>query len=134
MKKSYIAIICTFLIALGLISKAFILNESIKSYLVIFFFVGCGRGLLRIFVNNQIKKMKGKKLSRKILFFAILLGIGIPFQSWFRVNVMFSMDKSFMPWTILMMVTGAVFITTFIGFIKDKFIKNNNRNKLSKLL
>ena len=47
---------------------------------------------------------------------------------------MFSMDKSFMPWTILMMVTGAVFITTFIGFIKDKFIKNNNRNKLSKLL
>jgi hypothetical protein len=78
--------------------------------------------------------MKGKKLSRKILFFAILLGIGLPFQSWFRVNVMFSMDKSFMPWTILMMVTGAVFITTFIGFIKDKFIKNNNRNKLSKLL
>ena len=53
MKKSYIAMICTFLIALGLISKAFILNESIKSYLVIFFFVGCGLGLLRIFVNNQ---------------------------------------------------------------------------------
>ena len=134
MKKSYIAMICTFLIAIGLIGKAFILNEIIKSYLVIFFFVGCGLGLLRIFVNNQIKKMKGKKLSRKILFFAILLGIGLPFQSWFRVNLMFSMDKSFMPWTILMMVTGAVFITTFIGFIKDKFIKNNNRNKLSKLL
>ena len=126
--------IFTFLIALVLISKAFILNESIKLFLVIFFFVGCGLGILRIFVNNQIKKMKGKKLSRKILFFAILLGIGLPFQSWFRVNVMFSMDKSFMPWTILMMVTGAVFITTFIGFIKDKFIKNNNRNKLSKLL
>ena len=126
--------IFTFLIALVLISKAFILNESIKLFLVIFFFVGCGLGILRIFVNNQIKKMKGKKLSRKILFFAILLGIGLPFQSWFRVNVMFSMDKSFMPWTILMMVTGAIFITTFIGFIKDKFIKNNNRNKLSKLL
>ena len=126
--------IFTFLIALVLISKAFILNESIKLFLVIFFFVGCGLGILRIFVNNQIKKMKGKKLSRKILFFAILLGIGLPFQSWFRVNVMFSMDKSFMPWTVLMMVTGAVFITTFIGFIKDKFIKNNNRNKLSKLL
>ena len=116
--------IFTFLLALVLISKAFILNESIKSFLVIFFFVGCGLGILRIFVNNQIKKMKGKKLSRKILFFAILLGIGLPFQSWFRVNVMFSMDKSFMPWTILMMVTGAVFITTFIGFIKNKHIKN----------
>ena len=81
MKKSYIAMLCTFLIAIGLISKSFILNESIKSYLVIFFFVGCGLGLLRIFVNNQIKKMKEKKLSRKILFFAILLGIGLPFQS-----------------------------------------------------
>ena len=133
MKKSYIAMICTFLIALGLISKAFILNESIKSYLVIFFFVGCGLGLLRIFVNNQIKKMKGKSLGRKILFFAILLGIGLPFQTWFRVNIIMTMNKSFIPWTITMMVTGAVFITTFLGFVKDKKAKNTKANdELSK--
>lgn len=133
MKKSYIAMICTFLIALGLISKAFILNESIKSYLVIFFFVGCGLGLLRIFVNNQIKKMKGKSLSRKILFFAILLGIGLPFQTWFRVNIIMTMNKSFIPWTITMMVTGAVFITTFLVFVKDKKAKNTKANdELSK--
>ena len=126
MKKSYIVMICTFLIALVLISKAFLLNEGIKFFLLIFFFVGCGLGLLRLFVNSQIKKMKGKPLSRKIIFFAVLLGIGLPFQSWFRVNVMFSMDKSFMPWTILMMVTGAVFMTIFykekvlFSFIKLK--------------
>lgn len=119
MKKSYIVMIVTFLIALTLISKAFLLNESIKFFLFIFFFVGCGVGLLRLFVNSQIKKMKGKSLGRKVLFFAILLGIGLPFQNWFRVNVIMTMDKSFMPWTIFMMVTGAVFITTFFGFMKD---------------
>lgn len=114
---------CTFLIALSLISKAFLLNESIKSFLVIFFFVGCGVGSLRLFVNSQIKKMKGKKLIRKILFFAVLLGIGIPFQNWFRVNVIMTMNKSFMPWNISIMVTGAIFITTFFGFMKDKLTK-----------
>ena len=117
MKKSYIVMICAFLYAIGLISKAFILNESIKTFLVIFFFVGCGVGLLRLFVNSQIKKMKGKSLGRKILFFAILLGIGLPFQNWFRVNVLFAMDKSFLPWTISMIVAGAVFITIFFGFV-----------------
>lgn len=105
MKKSYIVMGCTFLIALSLISKAFLLNESIKAFLVIFFFVGCGVGSLRLFVNSQIKKMKGKKLIRKILFFAVLLGIGIPFQNWFRVNVIMTMNKSFMPWNISIMVT-----------------------------
>lgn len=119
MKKSYIVMIVTFLIALALISKAFLLNESIKFFLFIFFFVGCAVGLLRLFVNSQIKKMKGKSLGRKVLFFTILLGIGLPFQNWFRINVIMTMDKSFMPWTIFMMVTGAVFITTFFGFIND---------------
>ena len=67
--------------------------------------------------------MKGKSLGRKIAFFAILLGIGLPFQNWFRVNVMFSMDKSFLPWTITMMVLGAVFMTIFFGFVRDVLIK-----------
>lgn len=119
MKKSYIVMGCAFLIALGLISKAFLLNESIKLFLVMFFFVGCGVGSLRIFVNSQIKKMKGKSLIRKILFFAVLLSIGIPFQNWFRVNVIMTMNRAFMPWNISIMVTGAIFITTFWGFIKD---------------
>lgn len=119
MKKSYIVMGCAFLIALGLISKAFLLNESIKLFLVIFFFVGCGVGSLRIFVNSQIKKMKGKSLIRKILFFAVLLSIGLPFQNWFRVNVIMTMNRAFMPWNISIMVTGAIFITTFWGFIKD---------------
>ena len=125
--------ICTFLIALVLISKAFLLNEGIKFFLLIFFFVGCGLGLLRLFVNSQIKKMKGKPLSRKIIFFAVLLGIGLPFQSWFRVNVMFSMEKAFIPWTISMMVCGAVFITIFLGFIKDKLHKKSTDNDLEKV-
>ena len=133
MKKSYIVMICAFLYAIGLISKAFILNESIKTFLVIFFFVGCGVGLLRLFVNSQIKKMKGKSLGRKILFFAILLGIGLPFQTWFRVNIIMTMNKSFIPWTITMMVLGAVFITFFFGFIKTKLSKKEESNeKISK--
>ena len=123
MKKSYMVMGATFLAALTLIGKAFILNEAIKVFLVIFFGVGCGLGLLRLFVNSQIKKMKGKSLGRKIAFFAILLGIGLPFQNWFRVNVIFSMDKSFLPLTITMMVLGAVFMTIFFGFVRDVLIK-----------
>ena len=135
MKKSYIVMICALLYAIGLISKAFILNEGVKTFLVIFFCVGCCLGLLRLFVNSQIKKMKGKSLSRKVLFFAILLGIGLPFQNWFRVNVMFSMDKSYLPWTITMMVLGAVFMTFFFGFIKDKLSKKEVCDgKISKAL
>ncbi len=134
MKKSYIVMICTFLFALGLITKAFILNESIKMFLVIFFGVGCAVGLLRLFVNYNIKKMKGKSLARKITFFAILLGIGLPFQNWFRVNVLFSMERSYLPWTISMMVCGAVFMTIFYGFIKSKLSnkEKNQANEVSK--
>ena len=126
--------ICTFLFALGLITKAFILNESIKVFLIIFFGVGCAVGLLRLFVNYNIKKMKGKSLARKIIFFAILLGIGLPFQNWFRVNVLFSMERSYLPWTISMMVCGAVFITIFYGFIKSKLSnkEKNQANEVSK--
>ena len=134
MKKSYIVMICTFLFALGLITKAFILNESIKVFLIIFFGVGCAVGLLRLFVNYNIKKMKGKSLARKIIFFAILLGIGLPFQNWFRVNVLFSMERSYLPWTISMMVCGAVFMTIFYGFIKSKLSnkEKNQANEVSK--
>lgn len=119
LKKSYIVMGSTFLIAISLILKSFLVNEGIKLFLVIFFFVGCGVGSLRLFVNSQIKKMKGKSLIRKISFFAVLLGIGIPFQNWFRVNVIMTMNRAFMPWNISIMVTGAIFITTLFGFIKD---------------
>lgn len=120
MKKSYYVMIAVLLLALGLIGKGFIFNEDIKIYLLIFFVVGNGLGLLRIFVNNSIKKMKGKPLAVKILFFAVLLGLGLPFQSWFRTNVMFSMDSAYLPYTITMMVSGVIFLTIFFGFIKDK--------------
>lgn len=112
--------IAVFLLALGMIGKGFVFNEDIKIYVLIFFVVGNGLGLLRIFVNNSIKKMKGKPLALKILFFAVLLGVGIPFQSWFRNNVMFSMESSYLPYTITMMVSGVIFMTIFFGFIKDK--------------
>lgn len=36
-----------------------------------------------------------------------------------------TMNKSFIPWTITMMITGAVFITTFLGFMKDKKTKKS---------
>ena len=33
------------------------------------------------------------------------------------------MERSYLPWTISMIVTGAVFITIFFGFVKDKLTK-----------
>ena len=55
--------------------------------------------------------MKGKSVLTKVLFFAVLLGIGPPFQSWFRTNVMFAMDPEVMPRSIAMMVMGVISLT-----------------------
>ena len=131
MKKSYILMVSMFLIMLGALSKAFILNEGVKVFLLIFFIVGCGLGLLRLFVNNSIKKLKGKSWKIKVLFFAVLLGIGLPFQTWFRTKVLFSINSDYLPGCILMLVTGLIFMTTFSGFIKD--IRTKSQIDKSKL-
>nr|WP_255639652.1 MFS transporter permease [Aquibacillus saliphilus] len=112
-------------IAAGMLSKAFILNEAIKMFLLIFFSIGAGLGLLRLFVNNSIKKMKGKDWKVKVLFFAVLLGLGLPFQSWFRNEVLFTMDSAYLTGSIIIMVVGMLFMTTFFGFALNKFQLKN---------
>lgn len=124
MKKSYIVMVSMFLIMLGFVSRAFILNESIKVFLLIFFIVGCGLGLLRLFINNSIKKLNGKSWKSKVLLFTILLGVGLPFQTWFRTKVLFSMNSEYLPGCIFMLVTGVIFMTTFSGFIKNMKTKS----------
>lgn len=131
LKKSYIVMISMFLIMLGALSKAFILNEGVQIFLLIFFIVGCGLGLLRLFVNNSIKKLKGKSWTKKILFFVVLLGVGLPFQTWFRTKVLFSLNSEYLPGCIFMLITGLIFMTTFSGFIKD--IKAKSQIDESKL-
>lgn len=112
--------IATFLIASGIISKAFILNEDIKLFLVIFFAIGIGLGLLRLFVNSSIKKMKGKSWKVKVLFFSVLLGFGLPFQAWFRNEVLLSMNSAYLTNSIIMLVLGVIFLTTFFGLIVNR--------------
>jgi len=110
----------TFLIAVGMIVKAFVLNEDVKVFLLIFFAVGTGLGLLRLFVNNSIKKMKGKGWKTKVLFFSVLLGLGLPFQSWFRNDVLLSMNPSYLTSSLIIMVVGLLFMTTFFSYITKK--------------
>ena len=104
-------------IIVGLVGKAFILDESVKSYLVTFFFVGAGLALLRLFINTMIRKMKGKHIVVKVGFFAALLGVGVPFQSWFRTEVIFSMSKAFIVPSISVMVASVVLMTIVYGII-----------------
>ena len=104
-------------IIVGLVGKAFILDESVKSYLVTFFFVGAGLALLRLFINAMIRKMKGKHIVVKVGFFAALLGVGVPFQSWFRTEVIFSMSKAFIVPSISVMVASVVLMTIVYGII-----------------
>lgn len=120
MKKSNMIMMITFLIAVGMIAKAFILNEAVKVFLLIFFAVGTGLGLLRLFVNSSIKKMKGKGWKTKVLFFSVLLGLGLPFQSWFRNDVLLSMNPSYLTSSLIIMVVGVLFMTTFFGYITKK--------------
>ncbi|MBD8016260.1 MFS transporter permease [Planococcus sp. Sa1BUA13] len=120
MKKLTIVMWIILLIAVVMLSKAFILNEDIKMFLLIFFGIGSALAFLRLFVNNSIKKMKGKDWKVKVLFFAVLLGFGLPFQSWFRNEVLFSMDSAYLAGSISMLVVGMVFMTLFVGYVKNK--------------
>ena len=120
MKKTNMIMGVTFLIAVGMIAKAFILNEDAKVFLLIFFAVGTGLGLLRLFVNSSIKKMKGKGWKSKVLFFGVLLGLGLPFQSWFRNNVLLSIDSTYLMSSIIIMVVGILFMTTCFRYVMNK--------------
>ena len=108
--------------SLTLLIQALYAGSAARLFLPIFFTVGLGLGLLRLFVNHNIKKMKGKSLITKIVFFAVLLGIGLPFQSWFRTNVMFAMDPEVMPRSIAMMVMGVVSLTVWTMKAKKQTI------------
>ena len=120
MKKKMAVMGIALLVALFMLGKAFLLNEEIKMFLLIFFGIGFGLALLRLFVNNSIKKMKGKDWRVKVLFFAVLLGFGLPFQSWFRTEVLFKMDSAYLAGSVAMLVLGMVFMTLFYGFAKAK--------------
>lgn len=116
-KLSKMLIAIASVIIIGLVGKAFVLDEEVKGYLVTFFFVGSGLALLRLFINAMIGKMKGKHIVVKIGFFAALLGVGIPFQSWFRTEVIFSMSKTFIVPSVSVMVASVVFMTIIYGLI-----------------
>lgn len=105
------------IILIGFLGKALILDEAVKGYLVTFFFVGSGLALLRLMINAMIGKMKGKHILVKIGFFAVLLGLGIPFQSRFRTEVIFSMSKAFIVPSISVMVASVVLMTIVYGII-----------------
>ena len=104
-------------IIIGFIGKALILDEAVTSYLCTFFFVGAGLAGLRLFINAMIAKMKGKNILVKVGFFGALLGVGIPFQSWFRTEVIFSMSKAFMVPSITILVASVVLMTIVYGIV-----------------
>lgn len=116
-KLSKMLIAIASVIIIGLVGKAFVLDEEVKGYLVTFFFVGSGLALLRLFINAMIGKMKEKHIVVKIGFFAALLGVGIPFQSWFRTEVIFSMSKTFIVPSVSVMVASVVLMTIVYGLI-----------------
>lgn len=119
-KKSNIILAASLAIIAFMIGKAFILDESSKMYLVIFSFVGLGLAMLRLFINGMIKKMKGKPVGLKVLFFAVLLGCGIPFQNWFRTDILFSMNREYLVPCIIVTVASVFFMTVLSGVISRR--------------
>ena len=108
------------LVAVGMVGYAFMMNEDIKMFLLVFFAVGAGLGLLRLFMNRSLRKMKGKGWTAKILFFAVLLGFGLPFQNWFRKEILFGMDSEYLVRSIVILVIGVVFMTAFSHYISRR--------------
>ena len=122
----------SFAMIIFMISKAFILDEAVKPYLIIFFFVGAGLAMLRLFINGMMKRMKGKHISLKLLFFAVLLGFGLPFQSWFRTDVLFAMSRDYLMPSIIVLVASVFFMTVVYGVIYErKRVPYLNKNTMS---
>lgn len=119
-KKAKVMMSIAGAIIIAMISKAFLLDEAVKGYLVTFFFVGAGLAMLRLFINGMIGKMKGKHIGVKIGFFAALLGVGVPFQSWFRTDVLFAMSKTFIVPSVIVMVASVVLMTVVYGVVYQK--------------
>lgn len=107
-------------IIIFMIGIAFSFNVAVKWYLVIFLFVGFGIALLRLFVNSMIKKMKGKHIGVKALFFACLLSVGIPFQNWFRTDILLALNKDYLLPCIIVAVSSVVLMTILFGTLKKK--------------
>lgn len=107
-------------IVLVMIGKAFILDEAVKGYLVTFFFTGAGLAMLRLFINGMIRKMKGKHIGVKIVFFAGLLSVGVPFQSWFRTDVLFAMSKTFIVPSVIVMAASVVLMTVVYSVVYER--------------
>lgn len=119
-KKAKVMMSIAGAIIIAMISKAFLLDEAVKGYLVTFFFVGAGLAMLRLFINGMIGKMKGKHIGVKIGFFAALLGVGVPFQSWFRTDMLFAMSKTFIVPSVIVMVSSVVLMTVVYGVVYQK--------------
>lgn len=119
-KKAKVMMSIAGAIIIAMISKAFLLDEAVKGYLVTFFFVGAGLAMLRLFINGMIGKMKGKHIGVKIGFFTALLGVGVPFQSWFRTDVLFAMSKTFIVPSVIVMVSSVVLMTVVYGVVYQK--------------
>ena len=119
-KKAKVMMSISAIIITAMITKAFIFDEAVKGYLITFFFVGAGLAAVRLFVNGMIRKMKGKHIGVKIVFFAALLSLGIPFQNWFRTDVLFAMSKTFIIPSITVMAASLVFMTVVYGVIYQR--------------
>ena len=56
----------------------------------------------------------------KIAFFACLLSIGLPFQNWFRTDVLLAMSKTFIVPSVIVMVASAVLMTVVYGVVYER--------------
>ncbi|MBS7346045.1 MAG: MFS transporter permease [Caryophanon sp.] len=119
-KKAKIMMMSSLAVIVAMMAKAFIVDEAVKGYLVVFFFVGAGLAALRLFINGMIRKMKGKHIGVKIGFFAALLSVGLPFQNWFRTDVLLAMSHSFIVPSIVVLVASVVLMTVVYGVVYER--------------
>lgn len=115
-KLSKVLMTIAIAVIVGVIGKAVVLDEAVKGDVLMFFAVGSGLALVRIAINQVIAKMKGQHLIVKIGFFATLLSVGIPFQNWFRTDVLFAINPSFIVPSITVMVASLVFMTVLASW------------------
>ncbi|WP_414045310.1 MFS transporter permease [Macrococcus equi] len=106
------------IITIAVLGYALVTNHPAQLLMLTFLAVGFGLAFLRLFVNNSIKKMKGKHIGVKLIFFAVLLSIGLPIQSWFRTNVLMTIQPNYLIYCITMLVSSMVITTLLVTRFK----------------
>ena len=98
------------LIMILILAESFIFNENYKFKILTFIIMGFSLPIICLFIENMIKKMKGKTIYVKISFLVFFLGVVFLIQKLFRSSTVILTNESLPP-CVLVLILSMLFMT-----------------------